>query len=157
MRPSLTTPEDITALWEALDVIDCFATDHAPHTLEEKDSDEPPPGFPGLETSLGLMLTAVHEGRLSMEDVILRMRANPQRIFGLPPQPETWVEIDSRKDWEVRASDLHSRCGWSPFEGMKLRGRVHRVHLRGQLAYEDGQAHVPPGFGIDVISTLVPA
>ena len=64
VRPRLATQEDVDALWQNMDVIDCFATDHAPHTLEEKDSENPPPGFPGLETALPLLLTAVHDGRI---------------------------------------------------------------------------------------------
>ena len=59
VRPRLATQKDVDALWANLDVIDCFATDHAPHTLEEKNSQNPPPGFPGLETILPLLLTAV--------------------------------------------------------------------------------------------------
>ncbi len=157
VRPRLAMPEDVAALWESLELIDCFATDHAPHTLAEKDSEEPPPGFPGLETALSLMLGAVREGRLSMDDLVLRMHANPQHIFDLPPQPDTRIEVDEDHVWEVRGIELQSRSGWSPFEGMKLRGRVRRVHLRGQLAYEDGQALAPPGYGRDLISTPVPA
>ncbi len=61
--PALGTPRDVEALWDAMDVIDCFATDHAPHTPEEKDADDAPPGFPGLETALPLLLTAVHDGQ----------------------------------------------------------------------------------------------
>lgn len=157
VRPRLATPEDVAALWESLEVIDCFATDHAPHTLAEKDGEQPPPGFPGLETALSLMLNAVREGRLGMDGLVLRMHTNPQRIFDLPPQRDTRIEIDEDHVWEVRGVELHSRSGWSPFEGMKLCGRVRRVHLRGQLAYEDGQALALPGYGRNLISTPVPA
>ncbi len=66
VRPRLATQEDVDALWQNMDVIDCFATDHAPHTVEEKDSDNPPPGFPGLETLLPFLLTAVDDGRLTI-------------------------------------------------------------------------------------------
>ena len=65
VRPRLASQKDVDALWENLDVIDCFATDHAPHTVAEKDSENPPPGFPGLETALPLLLTAVDGGRLT--------------------------------------------------------------------------------------------
>lgn len=67
VRPVLCTEEDRQALWDNLDIIDCFATDHAPHTIEEKTSEHPPPGFPGLETILPLLLTAVNEGKLTIE------------------------------------------------------------------------------------------
>lgn len=152
VRPRLASAADRDALWANLDVIDCFATDHAPHTLAEKDGDTPPPGFPGLETALSLMLTAVYERRMSMDDLILRMHANPKRIFGLPDQAQTEIEVDTEAVWEVRAQEMHSRCGWSPYEGARLRGRVRKVMLRDQTVYEDGQALSMPGYGIDLVS-----
>lgn len=147
VRPRLATPADQAALWENLDVIDCFATDHAPHTLAEKDGENPPPGFPGLETALALLLTAVHDGRLSLEDLVARMVTNPRRIFHLPEQPETWIEIDPEATWEIKADQTYTRCGWTPFEGRQVRGRVRRVVLHGQEAFRDGQVLAPPGFG----------
>lgn len=150
VRPVLNTRADQQALWDNLDVIDCFATDHAPHTLAEKDSETPPPGFPGLETALPLFLTAVSEGRLTMDDLLARMVTNPRRIFHLPEQPETWVEIDPDETWELRAEGTFTRCGWTPFEGMPVRGRVKRVSLRGSIVYADGQVLAAPGFGRNV-------
>ena len=81
VRPPLASQSDVDALWANLEVIDCFATDHAPHTLDEKESPKPPPGFPGLETALPLLLTAVADGRLTLDDLLLRMVTNPRRIF----------------------------------------------------------------------------
>ena len=150
VRPRLATQEDVDALWADLDVIDCFATDHAPHTLAEKDSDNPPPGFPGLETILPLLLTAVSESRLTIPDIIEKMYTNPKRIFNLPDQPETWVEVDEDAKYEIRSPDLHSRCGWTPFEGWQVQGRVKRVILRGQEVYQDGKILAEPGFGRNV-------
>jgi len=147
VRPTLATPEDCQALWDNLDVIDCFATDHAPHTLQEKDSANPPPGFPGLETALPLLLTAVYEGRLTLEGVLQRMYTNPRRIFSLPDQPETWIEVDMDEMYEIRAADLQTRCRWTPFEGWKVRGRLRRVILRGKEAYRDGEVISPNGYG----------
>jgi len=150
VRPRLATPSDVKALWENLDVIDCFATDHAPHTLAEKDGDNPPPGFPGLETALPLFLTAVHEGRLTIDDLITKMHTNPRRIFRLPQQPETWIEVDESARWELRGSELRSKCAWTPFEGWPVRGRVRGVFLRGRAAYREGRVLAPPGFGVNV-------
>ena len=147
VRPVLASPADQQALWENLEVIDCFATDHAPHTLSEKDSATPPPGFPGLETALPLLLTAVHEGRLTLDDVITRMHTNPRRIFGLPAQPETWVEVDENAVWEIPLRGWHTRADWSPFAGMRVRGRLRRVVLRGQVAYENGTVTANLGQG----------
>jgi carbamoyl-phosphate synthase/aspartate carbamoyltransferase/dihydroorotase len=150
VRPRLATRADVDALWENLDVIDCFASDHAPHTVEEKDSENPPPGFPGLETALPLLLTAVDEGRLSVDNLIEKMYTNPKRIFRLPDQAETWVEVDEKAQYEIRASEQFTRCGWTPFEGWKVKGRVRRVVLHGQEAFRDGNILARPGSGRNV-------
>src|SRR5258706_2071760 len=150
VRPRLATQKDVDALWDNLEVIDCFATDHAPHTVEEKDSENPPPGFPGLETALALWLTAVHDRRLTMEDIISRMYTNPKKIFKLPEQLETWVEVDENESYEIKASEQFTRCGWIPFEGWKEKGKVKKVVLRGKTAFEDEKVLVEPGFGKNV-------
>lgn len=147
VRPHLATAADREALWENLETIDCFATDHAPHTLQEKDSQTPPPGFPGLETALPLLLTAVHAGRLTLEDVILRMYTNPRRIFDLPEQPQTWIEIDPDAAWEIHAAHTYTRCAWTPFESYPVQGQVRRVVLRGQEVFRDGRVLAAPGYG----------
>lgn len=150
VRPRLATPADQQALWENLAYIDCIATDHAPHTLQEKDGENPPPGFPGLETALPLLLTAVHAGRLSLEDIIARCYTNPRQIFHLPEQPETWVEVDLDAEWEIHARQMFSRSAWTPFEGVQVRGRVSKVVLRGQVAFQDGVIIARPGSGRNV-------
>ena len=150
VRPRLATQKDVDALWDNLDVIDCFATDHAPHTLEEKDSDNPPPGFPGLETILPLLLTAVREGRLTINHVLEKMYTNPRKIFNLPEQPETWVEVDEAVEYEIKASEQFTRCGWTPFEGWKVKGKVMKVVLRGKTAFDDGKILVEPGYGENI-------
>jgi len=150
VRPRLATPADQQALWDNLEFIDCFATDHAPHLLSEKDSENPPPGFPGLETALPLFLTAVHESRLTLDDIIQRMVHNPRRIFGLPEQPETWVEVDAEATYTIRGAQSLSKSGWTPFEGWQVKGRVQRVVLRGQVVYEDGKILAKPGYGRNV-------
>lgn len=150
VRPRLASAADREALWRHLDVIDCFATDHAPHTVAEKRADSPPPGMPGLETALPLLLTAVHEQRLTLEQLVARLHHNPRRIFGLPDQEETRVEVDTDAEWEIGIEPLHTRCGWTPFAGMRVRGRVRRVWLRGQEAFCDGVLRALPGTGRDV-------
>ena len=150
VRPRLASKEDVEALWANLDVIDCFATDHAPHTLAEKDGENPPPGFPGLETALPLLLTAVSEGRLTVDEILQKTVLNPRRIFHLPEQPETWVEVDQDVRYELRAVEMRSRCGWTPFEGWQVKGRVRKVVLRGETAFEDGKVLVKPGYGQNV-------
>jgi carbamoyl-phosphate synthase/aspartate carbamoyltransferase/dihydroorotase len=150
VRPRLATQQDIDALWDNLDVIDCFATDHAPHTVEEKDSDNPPPGFPGLETLLPLLLTAVDARRLTLDDIIQKSVINPRKIFRLLEQPETWIEVDEAAEYEIKAADQFTRCGWTPFEGWKVKGRVRKVVLRGKVAFEDGKVLAEQGYGRNV-------
>ncbi len=151
VSPALGTPADVQALWDNLEVVDCFATDHAPHTPAEKDGDDAPPGFPGLETALPLLLTAAHEGRLTEQDLVSRLHHNPRRIFGLPEAaPDTYVEVDPDERFEVRAEKTHTRCGWTPFEGQTVRGRVRRVVLRGQEAFREGEVLAAPGTGREV-------
>jgi carbamoyl-phosphate synthase/aspartate carbamoyltransferase/dihydroorotase len=150
VRPRLATKGDIEALWQNINVIDCFATDHAPHTVEEKDSDNPPPGFPGLETLLPLLLTAVDLGRLTFEDLLQKSVINPRQIFHLPAQAETWVEVDENAEYEIRASEQFTRCGWTPFEGWKVKGKVRKVVLRGKTAFEDGRILSEPGYGENI-------
>lgn len=150
VRPRVAAPTDRDALWTNLDVVDCFATDHAPHLLTEKDSDNPPPGFPGVETMLPLLLTAAQQGCLTLDDITTRLHDNPKKIFGLPDQPDTWIEVDPDAEYDLHAADLHSRCAWTPFEGWTVRGRVTRVVLRGQDAYRDGVVLAPPGSGKNI-------
>jgi carbamoyl-phosphate synthase/aspartate carbamoyltransferase/dihydroorotase len=150
VRPRLATPKDRDALWENLAVIDCFATDHAPHTIDEKDGPDPPPGYPGLETALPLWLTAVHQGRLTYDDLYQKMYANPKRIFNIPEQPETWITIDPRVSWDINSAGTHTRCAWTPFDGWQVRGRLIQVMLRGECVLSDGEVHAQPGFGVNI-------
>jgi len=151
VRPRLGTPDDRQALWDHLDVIDCFATDHAPHALAEKEAVDPPPGFPGLETALPLLLTAVHDGLLTLDDVIERLHVRPVEIFGLPVDGTTWVDVDVDDEFEIAVSG-QSRCGWTPFADTPVRGRVKRVVIRGIAAFEEGMVVAAPGSGRDVRS-----
>jgi carbamoyl-phosphate synthase/aspartate carbamoyltransferase/dihydroorotase len=148
MRPVLGMEEDVAALWEHLnDTVDCIATDHAPHTLQEKRDASPPPGVPGLETSLVLMMTAVAEGQLTEERLIALMNSNPRRIFGLPEQEDTCVEIEIGGDYTISNEAMKSKCGWTPFAGRRVKAQVRRVTLRGRLVFEDGRVVAEPGSG----------
>lgn len=147
MRPRLTSPDDVAALWEHLDVVDIFATDHAPHTLQEKAGETPPPGVPGVETMLPMLLTAVHAGRLEMDDIVERCVHAPRRIYHLPEQPETVVDVDVDANYTLTDEMMHTRVQWTPFAGMPVFGRVERVTLRGDVVYQDGQIVAQPGSG----------
>jgi dihydroorotase len=147
MKPPLASEEDRAALWANLEVVDCIATDHAPHTREEKEGDSPPPGVPGLETMLPLLLTAVAAGRLTVERLVELTSTAPRRIFGLPEPADTWVEVDPDARYTLSGNGLHTKCGWTPFEGLAAQGRVRRTVLRGRTAFEEGQVRAVPGSG----------
>lgn len=152
VHPPLASALDRQALWDNMEIIDLFSSHHAPHTLSEKTGDSPPPGFPGLETMLPLLLTAVSEGRLTIEDLVTRLYTNPKAIFNLPDQPNTHVEVDLDKQWELPKVPAHSKCGWSPFAGHKVTGAVNRVVLRGELVFLDGRVYSDPGMGKEAIT-----
>ncbi len=151
VRPRLGTPEDRSALWDNLDVVDCFATDHAPHTLVEKDGTNPPPGFPGLETALPLLLTAIHDGMLTLDELIERLHVFPAELFGLPVDQDTWVEVDVDREFQIACSG-ESRAGWTPFVGIPVRGIVTRVVIGGVTTFEKGQVVAAAGTGRDLRS-----
>lgn len=144
MKPPLATKEDQAALWQGIadGTIDMIASDHAPHTKEEKEGEKPIFGVPGLETTLPLLLTAVSEGRLTMERLIELTSTNPRKIFNIPEQTETFVEIDPTP-YTLNPERLFTKCGWTPFAGMKAKGKVKKVVLRGQVVY-DGQNILGP-------------
>ncbi|KAL3102816.1 hypothetical protein niasHS_000774 [Heterodera schachtii] len=151
VRPRLSTARtDCEALWRHIDDIDCFATDHAPHTRAEKCSDNPPPGFPGIEFMLPLLLQAVADGRLTMQQLVEKLHDNPRRIFDLPEQPDTYIEVEMNEVWTIPESGGWSKAGWTPFAGLPARGRVCTVVIRGQRVYDEGQFLVGPGFGHNV-------
>lgn len=151
VKPSLVTQEEQDYLWKNLNMVDCIATDHAPHTLEEKKSMNVPVGIPGLETMLPLLLTATYEKRLSIEEIIRLTNTNPQKIFGIKQDEYTYVEVDLDEKYKIENKNLKTKCGWSPFEGWEVYGKVKKVFLRGTKVFENGEILVRPGFGQNVI------
>jgi len=152
MKPGLKTKADQEALWAALKegLIDVIESDHAPHTIAEKESAKPPFGVPGLETNLPLMLLAAADGRVTLEQVTALLADNPRRIWGVPCPPETYTLIDLDADYVLTREMLRSACGWSPFEGMRLRGRVVETWIRGTKVYDGEKVTVSPGYGVDL-------
>jgi dihydroorotase-like cyclic amidohydrolase len=148
MRPPLRSARDVSFLWKHLQAIDCVESDHAPHSSEEKQSDEPPNGVPGLQTTLPLFLTAVSEDRLQMHDVIRLCHDGPAKIFNVRQGKGTFVEVDLQKKYTLDESTFHTKAGHSPFHGWNARGRVLRTYIREKKVFENGKILVPPGFGM---------
>jgi carbamoyl-phosphate synthase/aspartate carbamoyltransferase/dihydroorotase len=156
VRPRLATADDRAALWAHLDAIDCIATDHAPHTREEKALDRPPPGMPGLETALPLALTAVQEGRLSLDRVVELMSTTPARLFGVATPAAAQVEVEFGPAWTLPEAGYQTLVDWSPFAGMRVRGRVAATRLRGALAWDGQAVQATPGSGRVVRGNVMP-
>ena len=109
---------------------------------------------------MALMLTAVNEGRLTLADLVEKMHTNPKRIFNLPDQEDTYIEVDLEEEWRIPSAPdeegetgPYTRCGWTPFAGRRVKGRVRRVVLRGEVAMLDGKVLATPGSGRDVSMT----
>lgn len=144
MNPPLRSKAQVNGLWEALCEADIIATDHAPHTPEDKRQGAA--GVPGLETSVALMLDAASKRRISYGRISQLMCANPARIFGIKERgvlkEGNFADItiaDPKEKWAVKADSFESKCGWSPYEGMELKGRVKITLANGKIAFEDGQ------------------
>lgn len=144
MLPSLKTHEDQEYLWEHLDDIDIFESDHAPHTHEEKQAGAH--GVPGLETTLPLLLTAMKQGKISLEQIIDKCHTKPAEIFSIPTDKTTRIEVEMI-EYEIHNEELHTKCGWSPFAGQIVTGKVSKVYLRDNLVFENNRVISIPGSG----------
>lgn len=150
MKPFLKSKADQKFLWDHLDAIDVIESDHAPHTLAEKDEDTPPFGVPGLETTLPLLLTAESMGKITKKQIVEKLHENPAKILSIKPDPKTKIEV-SLEEYEIQNKNLKTKCGWSPFAGKKVIGKVNKVFLNGKLVFENGNVLSKPGSG-EIIS-----
>lgn len=148
--------------WECLkkSYLDCVITDHAPHTIEEKEKGREniwsaPPGVPGLETSLGILLTRVNEGLMSIRELAGMASERPAKITNIYDQKGSieigkdadFVIVNMNKEWMVNNKELYTKCGWSPFDGRRLVGKAYMTILRGNIIMEDGKILAKPGIG----------
>jgi len=150
MVPPLRRTGDTRALWKALirRTIDIVASDHAPHTLEEKTANDVwavKPGIPGLETTLPLLLTRVHRGEISLGTVVRVLARNPARIFGLRTKGQLGREmdgdlvlIDPKTRFRIDSSMFHSKARFSPFDGVECVGRPLMTIVSGRKVYDKG-------------------
>jgi carbamoyl-phosphate synthase/aspartate carbamoyltransferase/dihydroorotase len=144
MKPVLKSKKDQQYLWQNLNYIDVIESDHAPHTIKEKQSDKPAYGVPGLETTLPLLLKAEAEKRITLKKILDLCFYNPAKILKIKTHKRTKIEIEDI-EYIIDNKDLKTKCRWSPFAGWKVRGRVKRVFIRGRKVYEDGKILVTSG------------
>jgi dihydroorotase len=161
--PPLRTREDVSALWSALKrgFIDVIASDHAPHTIEEKNVDSvwgAKPGVPGLETTLSLLLTQVNEGRLSLAELVKRTAEEPAKIFHLGKrgflEEGNWADlvvVDMKREYEIDSSCFLSKARYSPFDGMRVKGKAVKTFVNGRLVMDEGLIVAEAGVG-EVVS-----
>ncbi|PIN73417.1 dihydroorotate oxidase [Candidatus Woesearchaeota archaeon CG10_big_fil_rev_8_21_14_0_10_45_16] len=152
MNPPLRYVEDQEALWTGIrdGVVDMIATDHAPHTKEEKNREfqQAPCGVPGVQTMLPLLLNAVHENKLTLLDVIRLTSTNPARIFYIENRGELKegyhadiCVIDLEREGIISDEAQFSKCGWTPFHGMTIKGWPVMTIVNGQVAFERGRIY----------------
>jgi dihydroorotase len=148
-NPAVKTKHDRDSLVAALlnDKLDVIGTDHAPHTIEEKQSKyfESPSGGPMVQHALVAMLELVHMNKLTIEKVVEKMCHAPARLFGVrnrgfidPGYKADMVLVDMEKAWTVAHKNIYYKCGWSPFEGETFHSGVTHTWVNGKLVYRDG-------------------
>ena len=152
MKPYLKNKKDVKFLWDNFEYIDIIESDHAPHTRKEKET-EAPFGVPGLDTTLLLLLTKVEEGVMTTDEIEQLCFENPAKIFNIPTSENTKIEIDM-KEYVLSKKDLKTKCGWSPFEGRRVVGKVKSVVVRGKKVYENGKLLIQKGDGKIIAPTV---
>ncbi|GAA4232988.1 dihydroorotase [Postechiella marina] len=147
-NPAVKSQKDKDGLWDALldDRIDVIATDHAPHTLEEKQNvyTKAPSGGPLVQHALPAMLEMHHKGKISIEKVVEKMCHNPAILFQVEKRGYVkegyfadLVLVDLNNPWTVNKDNILYKCGWSPFEGATFKSRITHTFVNGSLAYKN--------------------
>ena len=149
-NPAVKNAEDREAVWQAVlqDKIDVIATDHAPHTIEEKQNNytSAPSGGPLVQHSLVAMLEFHRQGKISLEKIAEKMCHNPAILYQVKERGfiregyfADLVLVDMNRPWQVGKNNILYKCGWSPFEGQEFQATVTHTFVSGHLAYEEGK------------------
>ncbi|MUU78603.1 dihydroorotase [Winogradskyella endarachnes] len=147
-NPAVKTAQDRNQLWKALleDKIDVIATDHAPHTLEEKSNvyTKAPSGGPLVQHALVALFEAHHQGKISVEKLVEKACHNPAILFNVEKRGYVkegyyadLVIVDPQNPWTVNKNNILYKCGWSPFEGNTFKSRITHTFVNGKLAYHN--------------------
>ncbi len=141
--PPLRSGGDVDFLWRNLDRIPVIASDHAPHTLEDKENGAA--GIPGLETELALLLDAHNRGLIGLWGIVEKTSLNPAKIFGVRNKgfgigkDADLIVVNLKEEWVVKPEDFYTKAKWSPWEGRKLKGKVKMTLLRGKIVMEEDE------------------
>ncbi|WP_060918613.1 dihydroorotase [Leptotrichia wadei] len=148
MKPELREKSDNEFLWKAINrgEVDTIGTDHAPHLISEK-LEKITFGMPGVETSLALMINASNERKISLEAIQKLMCENPAKIMKIEKRGKLQegffadiIVVDTQKEWIVGVDDtIESKCGWTPYENWKLKGKNTMTIVNGKIVYENGK------------------
>jgi dihydroorotase len=159
VNPPIRSHFDQDKLWFGVthNLIDIFESDHAPHTIAEKENDfnEAPSGLPGVETMYPLLLVAIKKGQLALPTLLRMLCERPAQLIKIPKGKiqvgldADFIVVDMKKTELITADNLHSKCGWTPFEGYQAIF-PSSVFLRGEKIIENRQILVNQGFGIPV-------
>lgn len=151
MNPPIRTKENTDGLWTGLKdgVVDVIGSDHAPHSKEEKDRGYPnsPSGMPGVQTIFPVLLHHIDQGNLTIEEVAKYLCFNPSKLYGLNKgHIKTGFDaditiVDLTKEVEIKNEDMASKCGWTPFDGMKYHGQLDYTIVMGNIVVEKGQVN----------------
>jgi dihydroorotase (multifunctional complex type) len=157
ISPPLRAPDQVRDLWSAISngSVDMISSDHSPHTSSQKSTDniiDCPPGFPGVQTSLSLMLNEVAKGKLSLPRLSQLMSTNPAKVFGLYPEKGALIKgsraditiVDLKRSLKITGAKLHHKCGWTPYENMTVKGKVTHTILGGNIISIDAEIVSPP-------------
>jgi dihydroorotase len=149
-NPAIKKASDRQQLWQGLldNRIDILATDHAPHTLKEKDQKylKAPSGGPLVQHALPAMMEKALKGKISMETMVTKMCHNPSILFQIKDRGylregyfADLVVVNPSNPWEVNKSNILYKCGWSPFEGTRFNSKIAHTFVNGHLAYTNGE------------------
>ena len=161
INPPMRKKSEPDHMWQRLKKgeIDCVSSDHAPWPLDQKNRPsifENSCGAPGVETLLPVLFSeGVAKKRISMPLLSRVLMENPARIFGLYPRkgilaPDSDADIvvlDPEKTWTINAEDMHTKAGWTPYEGMEITGKVETTIVRGKVVFHEGEVTGEKGYG----------
>lgn len=158
-NPPLRPLSEVLYLQWALEngLIDVVASDHAPHALKEKEASsvwEASAGIPGIETMLPLILTMVNKGQISLATLVKVLSENPSRIFGLNGRGKIaegfyadLVVVNMKKEWTIDSTEFYSKAKFSPFDGLRVKGKPVKTFVNGMLVMDEGEIVAKPGSG----------